>query len=231
MFGIRQIVLGSGLLLALGVGAANAASGYATATVNLRAGPGTQYPAVSVIRAGEPVQIYGCLSGYSWCDVYAHGFRGWSAGRYLQVIYQSRRVPILGYGRYVAVPFIGFNLNLYWNQNYRNRTFYRDLPRFGGNFNNEPPHNNNGPRYDGGNNGSGPYIPGNTKPRDDNGPRYNGGTNGSGPFIPGNNNFTRNNNGPSNYKGPGVTNGAGGNGPGTLHCPPGTHPKDGMCVR
>ena len=41
--------------------AAFAASGYATATVNLRAGPGTEYPVVDTVPADAHVDIHGCL--------------------------------------------------------------------------------------------------------------------------------------------------------------------------
>src|SRR5438067_4720779 len=129
-----------------GAAAANAVPGYVTASLNLRAGPGTNYPAVAVMRAGDPVQIYGCLPGWTWCDIDWRGFRGWAAGRYLQVIYLSRRAPVFLYGRNLGVPFISFNITIYWNQHYRDRQFYRQLPEFGGNLgpgvtvrNNPPP--------------------------------------------------------------------------------------------
>ena len=49
--------------------AANAAQAFATANVNLRAGPGTDYPVVTTLSAGQILTIYGCLSDGSWCDV------------------------------------------------------------------------------------------------------------------------------------------------------------------
>ncbi len=68
--------------------AAQAAEGYSTANVNMRAGPSTQYPAVTVIPAGESVEIHGCLAYVPWCDVEFYGGRGWVAGGYIQALYQ-----------------------------------------------------------------------------------------------------------------------------------------------
>ncbi len=132
MHGIRQAVYAAGAVLALGAGAATAATGYATADVNLRAGPSVQYPAVTVVGYGERVEVYGCLTAFTWCDVWAHGYRGWVSGRYLQVVYQNQRYPIFTYGPTLSIPFIGFDLNFYWGQYYRNQPFYLDLPRYGG---------------------------------------------------------------------------------------------------
>ena len=43
--------------------------GYATKSVNLRAGPARDYPVVFVATRGAPLQVLGCLNGYQWCDV------------------------------------------------------------------------------------------------------------------------------------------------------------------
>ena len=48
---------------------ASAEQGFASTSVNLRAGPGTGYPVIAVIPGGARVNIVGCLSNYAWCDV------------------------------------------------------------------------------------------------------------------------------------------------------------------
>lgn len=117
------------LLLAPAV--AEAAGGFVTANVNMRAGPSTQYPAVTVIPAGESVEIHGCLADVPWCDVEFYGGRGWVAGRYVQALYQSRRVYVgPEYYRPLGIPTVVFSVGNYWDRYYRNRDFYRDRDRW-----------------------------------------------------------------------------------------------------
>ena len=110
---------------------AQAAQGFATANVNMRSGPSTQYPAVTVIPAGESVEIHGCLSDVPWCDVEFYGGRGWVAGRYVQADYQQRRVYVgPEYYRPLGIPTVVFSVDSYWDRYYRNRDFYRDRDRW-----------------------------------------------------------------------------------------------------
>src|SRR5690606_2497525 len=111
----KTVLAGFALIsAALAPGLAEAANGYATGNVNLRAGPSTDYPVVVTIAAGAPVNIYGCLSGYSWCDVGYAGTRGWVSASYLQASYQSRRVAVPTYATRIGVPVISFSVNNYW---------------------------------------------------------------------------------------------------------------------
>ena len=129
---LKQLLVAASVvaMMILAAGAAEAAPGYATANVNLRAGPGTQYPIVAVMRAGDRVEIHGCTSGWTWCDIDWRGYRGWAAGRYLQVLYQQRRRPVTRYGRYLGIPFLSFSIEPYWNNHYRTRPFYNERPKF-----------------------------------------------------------------------------------------------------
>ncbi|MDI7864251.1 SH3 domain-containing protein [Rhizobiaceae bacterium n13] len=109
----------------------NAAQGYATANVNLRAGPSTDYPAVTVIPYGAPVTIFGCLPDAPWCDTSYAGIRGWVSGNYLQTVYQQRRVYVgPEYYAPLGIPVIGFTFDTYWDRYYRNRPFYRERNRW-----------------------------------------------------------------------------------------------------
>ena len=114
-------------LLMLAPAVAQAAEGYSTANVNMRAGPSTRYPAVAVIPAGSSVEIRGCLSDVNWCDVEFYGGRGWVSGQYVQASYQQRRVYVgPQYYRPLGIPMIRFSVDNYWDRYYRNRDFYRD---------------------------------------------------------------------------------------------------------
>jgi uncharacterized protein YraI len=110
---------------------AEAAEGFATANVNMRSGPSTRYPAVSLIPAGESVEIHGCLADLPWCDVSFYGGRGWVAGRYVQADYRRNRVYVEPrYYRPLGIPTVVFQFDNYWDRNYRGRDFYRDRDRW-----------------------------------------------------------------------------------------------------
>jgi uncharacterized protein YraI len=55
-----------------------------TGNLNVRSGPGFQYPVVNKIAANVPVEITGCVSDYSWCGVaLPGGVTGWASAPYL----------------------------------------------------------------------------------------------------------------------------------------------------
>ncbi|MBX5092213.1 SH3 domain-containing protein [Rhizobium lentis] len=118
-------------LLVLGPAVAQAAEGYSTANVNMRAGPSTRYPAVAVIPAGSSVEIRGCLSNVNWCDVEFYGGRGWVSGQYVQAVYEQRRVYVgPEYYRPLGIPLVTFSVGNYWDRYYRHRDFYRERDRW-----------------------------------------------------------------------------------------------------
>lgn len=145
----RLGILAAGLAMAISLPAiAEAASGFATANVNLRAGPSTGYPAVTVIPAGAGVNINGCMSGANWCDVEFRGIRGWVSGSYVQVGYQQRRVYVAPeYYRPLGIPTVTFSVGNYWDRHYRGRDFYRERDMWDDRGVRRPPP----ARWDGGN--------------------------------------------------------------------------------
>jgi len=110
--------------------AAFAADGYVTGDVNLRAGPDSSYPSVAMLGAGTPVAIQGCVDGWSWCDVAAGNNRGWVAGNFLQEEYQGQRVLVPNYGVQIGIPIVAFAFGAYWDDHYRNRSWYHDRDRW-----------------------------------------------------------------------------------------------------
>eukprot|EP01037_Dinobryon_pediforme_P038869 gene38869-47147_t len=64
-----SIALAAAAFMAAGTLAAEAADGFARSSGVLRAGPGTDYPVVDDVSRGDDLEIFGCTSGYSWCDV------------------------------------------------------------------------------------------------------------------------------------------------------------------
>ena len=107
-----------------------AATAIATTNVNLRAGPSTQYPAVNVVRSGDGVRVFGCLSNRSWCDVAYAGQRGWMSSNYLAYVRGGTRYVGPQVVTSIGVPVISFSFGNYWDNHYRGRSFYRDRARW-----------------------------------------------------------------------------------------------------
>jgi uncharacterized protein YraI len=111
------------VLLAVPV-AVSAQEAYTVRSVNVRAGPDTSYPVVSGLGAGAPVQVFGCLDDWSWCDVGFGYDRGWVYAPYLNYVYQGRRVPFYTYAPSFGIPIIAFSVGSYWDRYYRGRSWY-----------------------------------------------------------------------------------------------------------
>jgi uncharacterized protein YraI len=106
--------------------AASAAPAYALQGAEIFAGPGNDFPVVAQLGPGVRVNVNGCLTDYSWCDVSFGPNRGWAYAGDLAYPYQNRRVPILQYGPTLALPTVTFSVGNYWDRYYRGRPFYRE---------------------------------------------------------------------------------------------------------
>lgn len=141
----------AGCLALIGFAApAQAASGFVSTGVNLRSGPGVEYPVVATISSQEFLEINGCITAWNWCEVNWRGFSGWVSGQYLR---NQSYGPIVEAGPVINIPIIVFNQDDYWNKHYRERPFYNERsarksapePRPAGNNN---PAQNHGPMQD-----------------------------------------------------------------------------------
>ena len=117
-------------LAMVGPAAAQGANGVITSYVDLYAGPDIGYPPVAELPAGTPVDIQGCLEGWTWCDVITMGTRGWVAGTFVQYTYESQPVIVADYGPRIGIPIVAFTIGVYWDHYYRDRPFYRDRDRW-----------------------------------------------------------------------------------------------------
>src|SRR5262245_14628769 len=109
--------------------AANAAQGFIVSQTELKAGPDDQFPTVIEVSAGAEVDVFGCLSGNSWCDVSFQQDRGWVSGQDLEVLFESKRVKIVEVTT-VVVPVVTFEVRTYWTQYYSSKPFFKDRDRF-----------------------------------------------------------------------------------------------------
>ena len=77
----KLVVLSAAALAVSGVAALADMMASASTNLNVRAGPGSNYPVVGTLAAGQSVGIDGCLNAGKWCKV--SGVEGWVSGRYL----------------------------------------------------------------------------------------------------------------------------------------------------
>lgn len=111
-------------------GYAAAQNAMATADVNMRAGPGTRYPVVSTVPEDRRVTLHGCEQNFDWCDVSWRGERGWVFADYLDVSWRDRRSSVSDVGPRIDLPIVGFAMGDYWDQNYRDRSWYEERQRW-----------------------------------------------------------------------------------------------------
>ena len=74
---LKTKLLGAGAALLLSTGAALAVPATAQTDLNVRSGPGTQYPVVGSIQGGETVDAGSCTG--SWCRVSFSGGTGYAS--------------------------------------------------------------------------------------------------------------------------------------------------------
>src|SRR4030042_697760 len=92
-------------------------NGYPVTNVNLRAGPGTYYPALLVVPARAPLSILGRLRDYTWCDVIFQANRGWMRSIYLQGWYRGYYYALRDYAPRLGYRVVSFDLGGYWGAN------------------------------------------------------------------------------------------------------------------
>jgi len=105
-------------------------TGYMLRQSWLRAGPDYDYPSLRRLSRNTQVSVYGCLRDWSWCDVSYRRDRGWVPGRDIAASYQGRRRSINTIAPYLGIGILSFSFGIYWDDHYRDRTFYRERDRW-----------------------------------------------------------------------------------------------------
>jgi len=138
---LRHAAVAAAFAVATGLGAMHSTpveaqparpNGYPVTNVNLRAGPGTYYPALLVVPARAPISILGCLGDYTWCDVIFQGNRGWMRSIYLQGWYRGYYYSLRDYAPRLGYRVVSFDIGPYWDSYYRDRPFYGERGKWGG---------------------------------------------------------------------------------------------------
>lgn len=82
----------AGTLLALS-GVAMADTPVSAVTdLNVRAGPGPQFPVIGVLPAGQSATLTGCIQGSNWCTIAEATGPGWVYSDYVTADFGGRRV-------------------------------------------------------------------------------------------------------------------------------------------
>ncbi len=117
-------------LLAAAPATSSAEWAYTAKDVNLRAGPGREFPVVAVLPGGISLYVEGCVSDYRWCDVSADLDRGWVYAGNIVYPYEGMDVPVLTYGARIGLGIVYFSIGPYWDDHYRARSWYSQRQRW-----------------------------------------------------------------------------------------------------
>ncbi|MBB3394660.1 MULTISPECIES: DUF1236 domain-containing protein [unclassified Rhizobium] len=97
---------------AIVVGSAGLAQADMVATaindLNVRAGPGPQYPSIGMVTRGSQAMLDGCIQGSRWCRVDVNGVRGWVYAQYLQVEQAGNSVIVEQHQADLGVPVVTY---------------------------------------------------------------------------------------------------------------------------
>ncbi|MCR4268693.1 DUF1236 domain-containing protein [Nitratireductor sp. ZSWI3] len=79
---LKSTAVAATLIAFTGLAAAEVVA-VATTDLNIRSGPGPQYPIIGAIGSNEEAVIEGCQEGSKWCMVTHDGLEGWAYSDYL----------------------------------------------------------------------------------------------------------------------------------------------------
>jgi uncharacterized protein YraI len=80
----------------------------AVTDLNMRAGPGSQYPIVTTIQSNGQVEILGCLEQGQWCQVNWQGNQGWAYSEYLAITETGEQIYVPQARSVLDIPIVAF---------------------------------------------------------------------------------------------------------------------------
>lgn len=116
--------LGMAAVLLTSCAGAWAQNAQTTSPADLYAGPDDSYPMVAQLDSNTPVQVYGCLDDWSWCDVGVDEARGWLYAPDMTYAYQGGYVPLYQYAPSLGIAVVPFSLDVYWGRYYHERPWF-----------------------------------------------------------------------------------------------------------
>ncbi|MEK1892851.1 MAG: DUF1236 domain-containing protein [Rhizobium sp.] len=106
---LKQNLFLAGAIVAGSAGLAQAdMAATAINDLNVRAGPGPQYPSLGVATRGSQAILDGCIQASRWCRVDVNGVRGWVYAEYLQVQQGGNSVIVEQHQVDLGVPVVTY---------------------------------------------------------------------------------------------------------------------------
>ena len=105
----HRMIIGAAAAALMLTGSAYAQTAVtATSDLNIRSGPGPQYPVVGVIDVDGQAGLEGCLEGSKWCRVSYNGVDGWAYSDYLIADYSGREIIVTQRPPEAEIPVIEY---------------------------------------------------------------------------------------------------------------------------
>ncbi|PZM13764.1 DUF1236 domain-containing protein [Rhizobium tubonense] len=106
---LKRNILLAGVILASSAGLAQAEMSATTISdIDVRSGPGTQYPSVGTATRGSEAVLDGCVAGSRWCRIDVNGMRGWVYAQYLSVEQNGGPVIVEQHSTDLGVPVVTY---------------------------------------------------------------------------------------------------------------------------
>jgi uncharacterized protein YraI len=106
---LKRNLLLAGFVFLGSAGLAQAEMAATTATdIEVRSGPGAEFPTVGVATRGSEATLDGCVEGSRWCRVDVNGMRGWVYAQYLSVEQNGASVVVQDHRDDLGVPTITY---------------------------------------------------------------------------------------------------------------------------
>lgn len=99
-------VLAGAALASLSAGPALAVTAYATVHLNIRTGPGEQFPISGEMRWNTRGEVSGCTADYIWCQISTANGIGWAAAHYLTMDAALGPETLDEHGAQLGVPVV-----------------------------------------------------------------------------------------------------------------------------
>ncbi|ESX65094.1 MULTISPECIES: DUF1236 domain-containing protein [unclassified Mesorhizobium] len=84
----------AGALIAMSGSALAETAVSAITDLNVRAGPGPQYPVIGVLAAGQSATLDGCIANSKWCTIAEANGQGWVYSDYVTADFGGSRVVL-----------------------------------------------------------------------------------------------------------------------------------------
>ena len=104
--GLIGLVSLAGASLLAGFALAAIAAFSPTGHLNLRSGPGFQYPVVGQLPANTRFPVTGCIQDYSWCSIVGGNVSGWASAPYLVTDAGGKPTNLQVSGAKLGIPIV-----------------------------------------------------------------------------------------------------------------------------